>query len=469
MAPNADPYRTLGLSRGASLDEVKRAYRRMVKANHPDAAGPGALARFLAIQAAYEQLAGGAVGSAGADTGWRGGQAPGRRPSAADADRADATRRAYGRAARGSRPGAGPGAGPGPAAGARPGARERRPGDDGRPRDDGPTGARRPSGPTDAPGGARSTAGRGRATLGSTSYDGADAGPFEPDWGGASWYGTTSGTYWTINPKEYADPRKHGPEYQARARRAAGTRGTAPGGGREAGAGTAGAPTHTTSSWWESTSGPAPTPDEAAPGDAAAAGEAAATGDAAATGAAMDPRATAADVDATAGGTTGSSRPTRTARGESAPDPARAAVDLGRLLIEPGSGGLRGRIVRAVLGWLPIALGLGWFVGELTGCGRFAATCDPSVAPMLAVGQGIVLAALMLLPEIAALATGAALVLLGAAVAAGLILSATGAAADEGSRRAALGALLVVAWLTGLAMAVVRRVRSGPRSAGPVS
>ena len=29
-----------------------------------------------------------------------------------------------------------------------------------------------------------------------------------------------SGTYWTINPREYADPRKHGPEYLARARRA---------------------------------------------------------------------------------------------------------------------------------------------------------------------------------------------------------------------------------------------------------
>jgi hypothetical protein len=25
-----------------------------------------------------------------------------------------------------------------------------------------------------------------------------------------------SGTYWTVNPKEYADPRKHGPEYTAR-------------------------------------------------------------------------------------------------------------------------------------------------------------------------------------------------------------------------------------------------------------
>jgi hypothetical protein len=67
------------------------------------------------------------------------------------------------------------------------------------------------------------------------------------------------------------------------------------------------------------------------------------------------------------------------------------------------------------------------------------------------------------------MATGAALVLLAAAVAASLVLSATGAAADEGSRRAALGALLVVSWLTGFAIAAVRRFRSGPRSAGPVS
>src|SRR5262249_37226930 len=125
---------------------------------------------------------------------------------------------------------------------------------------------------------------RGKATLGSTSYD--DAGPFEPDWAGASWYGTTSGTYWTVNPKEYADPRKHGPEYQARARRASrfGPSAEAPGehrpdgpidedlaadgapadhalgpddpdGHQPAGPEATGSPgpTHTTASWWEST------------------------------------------------------------------------------------------------------------------------------------------------------------------------------------------------------------------------
>jgi len=38
-------------------------------------------------------------------------------------------------------------------------------------------------------------------------------------WDGAAWVGADSGTYWTVNPREYADPRKHGPEYRARGRR----------------------------------------------------------------------------------------------------------------------------------------------------------------------------------------------------------------------------------------------------------
>ena len=86
------------------------------------------------------------------------------------------------------------------------------------PADASPGRGRGAAGPADPAVGRR----RGKATLGSTSYDDADAGPVEPDWSGASWYGTTSGTYWTLNPKEYADPRKHGPEYQARARRTSG-------------------------------------------------------------------------------------------------------------------------------------------------------------------------------------------------------------------------------------------------------
>src|SRR3954466_15831745 len=56
MAPEVDPFLTLGVPPGASLNEIKSAYRRLAKQYHPDTAGERALPRFLAIQAAYERL-----------------------------------------------------------------------------------------------------------------------------------------------------------------------------------------------------------------------------------------------------------------------------------------------------------------------------------------------------------------------------------------------------------------------------
>jgi hypothetical protein len=433
MAPDRDPYRTLGLASGASLDEVKRAYRRLAKANHPDAAGSGALARFLAIQAAYERLVAGPAGP-GAKPRSGGSTSAARRASAADPDRAEATRRAYGGRARTRRP-----------ADAQPG---RGPATDGGPAD--PEAAR----------------GRGKATLGSTSYDDANAGSVDPDWSGASWYGTTSGTYWTINPKEYADPRKHGPEYQARARRASGARtGSDSNAGATTGSGTGSAtgsaqahaagprlgvddgppaPVHGPSSWWSSTSGQ-PGPEDTTSADRA--------------------------------GTWEGVRPTVRRRSdgippladEEVPDPGRALAILARALTDPRTGGLRGRIIRAIVGWLPLALGIGWAIGEFTGCSRFAATCDPAVGPLVLLGQGAALVALLLSPSLASLAAAAALWLLVAAVAATFILSATGTAADEESRRQTVALLFLFAWLAGLAIAIGQRLRTASSRVGPVS
>jgi len=53
-----DPYDILGVARGASQDEVKRAYRRLAKQFHPDR-NPGdksAEPKFKEVQAAYEVL-----------------------------------------------------------------------------------------------------------------------------------------------------------------------------------------------------------------------------------------------------------------------------------------------------------------------------------------------------------------------------------------------------------------------------
>ncbi len=464
MALDADPYRTLGLARGASREEVKRAYRALAKVHHPDAAGEKALTRFLAIQAAYEQLIDGPIAPRGR------GSAAARKPWEADDDRSDATRRAYGARPRGPRPS--PGTGPAASGGAGPA---------------GPTGGGPARGSTgDARRGTRGTSGtrgtggtRGtadppnKATLGSTSYDGVDPGRFEPDWDDASWYGTSSGTYWTLNPKEYADPRKHGPEYQARARRSAQARAEAVAASSAATAasaaadtpigaahdraaaaptGTAGdpatlpgvpieaqSPTHTTTSWWDSTAGSAGVPPQ------------------------PDPTARSATPRRA------TPRPPTFGEAQPVPDLGAAATELGRALIDERTGGTRARIVRAVIGWLPIALGLGWLVGELTGCSRFAATCDGTSQPFLLALQVATLLVLLVVPVLASVASMAALTALIVALMASLVITATGSAADGDSRQATLGVLVVIAWVAGLVFAIVRRVRALVSRAGPVS
>lgn len=54
----ADPYSTLGVSRGASEDEVKKAYRKLAKELHPDRNkdNPKAAERFSIVTQAYDLL-----------------------------------------------------------------------------------------------------------------------------------------------------------------------------------------------------------------------------------------------------------------------------------------------------------------------------------------------------------------------------------------------------------------------------
>jgi len=152
-----EAWRLLGLPARPSALAVKVAFRRLAKSTHPDAIGGGEATtlQFARITEAYDVALADAI-AAGRLVGPGRGQPPARP--------APATRRA-------AQP-------PRPKSGAQ------------------PTASARP---------------------GSTTYDGATE--EEPVWDGAAWVGADSGTYWTVNPREYADPRKHGPEYRARGKR----------------------------------------------------------------------------------------------------------------------------------------------------------------------------------------------------------------------------------------------------------
>lgn len=432
-----DPYGVLGLPPGASTTEVKRAYRRLAKANHPDSAGESALPRFLEIQRAYEALT---------SATWRPGM---RRPASraasgtaepwrADPTRARSTPGAQPRGATGARPGSGgsrtagsrpPGAGPGKAStGARP-----TPGAG--PRADGATGA------GDAGGTASGTTGRRRpakkATFGSTTYDEAKE-QADTTWAGASWYGPSSGEYWRVNPREYADPRKHGPEYLARAAARA-----AAAADRRARQGTGGMP------------GEQDAPDAPEPATAGAPTAASRSRQAAAGGLAHgwpDERPATPPPPRPAW-----TRPSGGAAADVAGPPDAAEPPAPWPRFNPAlSPGMR-RLLRAVVAWPPLGIAAAAVIGEATGCAAFEATCTAPADLYPWFAQVAIFFVLLALPAVARILAGGtvAVVLLAFPVAAAL--SASGATYDRTYGPAALIAVLAVVWVVGVAAVLLRR------------
>lgn len=456
MAANADPYRTLGLAPGASLDEVRRAYRRLAKANHPDAAGEAALPRFLAIQKAYEQLAG---PNRGRRVGGRPGPASGapgpvepREPWRADPDRARASGRADGRRAPGARP-----TGPRPpgAAGSPTGGAGSATGSDGSAGDSAGGRARRTGGRRRAP---------NKATPGSTSYEGAEDEPFEPGWSGATWYGTSSGTYWTINPKEYADPRKHGPEYQARARRAA-----------------AGGPVLEGATTSATGSAPDAMTADAARAPGAEAG--APVRPRAARSGRVPPRSEAwsrrrgassdSETDAASAATSASNadapdadRPSWASAAATAPPPGDPPRGYRTWIEERPDGGFRapflrepatslGRLAMALLGWPPLGLFAASAIDDSTGCGRYAASCPDVSSPGTWILNAAILLLLLAVPRVAAWSAHGTIAALVVGVPTAVALSAGGGSnVPEASAPVLLGTL-AIAYLAGVAYAIV--------------
>jgi curved DNA-binding protein CbpA len=502
---SADPYRTLGLQPGASIAEVKRAYRSLVKANHPDSAGERALPRFLAIQAAYELLtstsrSGGRLRAAPRSAEpWR--ADPGRAREARDRARPPGAERAGGPRGRSETGGPSTARGSGGhAAGTTTGHGE---GDRAGPRDGrsaGSSGSRQGPGSGDpsaagprrhgsrAGGGAgaseRARGGTNRratrkATFGSTTYDEVRE-PVDPTWQGASWYGPSSGEYWTVNPREYADPRKHGPEYQARAaERYARSQSRAEERARRATAATSGGE--------PARHAGAPAPDDAPP-----AGHAAAAGGRARAGIGAEPAAdpgqpSTGGRDGVAAGHSGGGVPGHAGRGGTwasaarpaprgaparatpafrSPDPADATGLLGlgfRLdaaMLE--SLPLR-RWLAAFAAWPPLGIAAAAVIGDLTGCAGFDATCttDATFYPWLA--QLLILGILFALPAASRVLVGGTVAVAVMALPISAALSASGATYDPTYGPPALIALLAIAWLGGVALAVLRvtRMRAG--------
>ena len=340
--------------------------------------------------------------------------------------------------------------------------------------------------------------------MGSTSYDEArdPQDPNDPTWSGASWYGPSTGEYWIINPREYADPRKHGPEYQSRARRMAAAAalgedgadveaeapdggddpagsaedagGPRSGGPREPGAPRADAPTAGGEAAWTiraaSAEGARPAAQvRTAARDRRGAGARTARADARPKAGRAAPlpgpaRAAATSAGEGASGSWGSAWPSD-ARSIRRSSGSRRIGPTPRDLVGGATDDPVRRLGVALVAWPPIGLAAAALIGDVTGCAVYSAACGGTEPLLPWLAQAAILGLLLLLPPVARLLAGGAIGVLVALVPLTALLVAVGGA---GAPQAgfALSFLLGIAWLVGVAWALAQTRRRGlPRAA----
>ena len=121
---------------------------------------------------------------------------------------------------------------------------------------------------------------------------------------------------------------------------------------------------------------------------------------------------------------------------------------------------LRQRLLYALIAWLPLALLVGYGYTQYTGCGPLFTECSQSPEPALLVAIGLLLVFLVALPKIAyAGAMGTLAMLLVAAVATGLLVYMR---APLPPATAALIVLVIVMGIAYVAMMLIVALRGGP-------
>jgi hypothetical protein len=299
--------------------------------------------------------------------------------------------------------------------------------------------------------------------MGSTSYDEArDAN--DPTWSGASWYGPSSGEYWIVNPREFADPRKHGPEYQSRARRPLPGEGSSSGPDAVASAAT-GAADRPIATAWSAASPRAdvpPRPSRWGTSPSASSWTAPADDRPAAPATARRPRRVAGEdaADARAANVQESRNPASAAAPPESFDIDSSIGVAGRAWLGGGADDPVRRLGLALVAWPPIGLAAATLIGQATGCAAYSASCTGTQPLLPWLAQAGILGVLLLLPPLTRLLAAGALAVLVALVPLTLLLVTFGGTGALGGL--AGGALLGAAWLAGVAWAATRARSQGP-------